>query len=392
MTIRRNAVKVAFESQLLLKGNKTGIGWCADNLIRGLAKEPDVDCQMNYFSKGVEPEKLDSLKEYTDLGITLNASSSWKATWYKLVWPFLKIPYHWFFGDKTDITQFFNYVIPPGVKGKKVTIVHDMAHLACRDTVRRKTRWWLDLTLKQSCRRADLILTVSEFSKSEIIKYLNMPEEKVRVMYPGVDLELFHPGYPDEQVQRAKKKYGIDGDYILYLGTIEPRKNIQRLIEAYDKLVTEGTVKNLPRLVLAGGRGWLCDDIYKAAEKASLRDKVQFTGYVDEEDIPLLLTGAEFLAFPSVYEGFGTPPVEALACGTPVLTANVASMPEVLREHAVYADPYSTDSIAEKIHYLHEHAELRERMKQEGPEYVKRYNWKNSVRALKQIYLEMMGK
>ena len=290
-------MKVAFESQLLLKGNKTGIGWCADNLIRGLAKEPDVDCQMNYFSKGVESEKLDSLKEYTDLGITLNASSSWKATWYKLVWPFLKIPYHCFFGDRADITQFFNYVIPPGVKGKKVTIGHDMAHLACRDTVRRKTRWWLDLTLKQSCRRADLILTVSEFSKSEIIKYLNMPEEKVRVMYPGVDLELFHPGYPDEQVQRAKKKYGIDGDYILYLGTIEPRKNIQRLIEAYDKLVTEGTVKNLPRLVLAGGRGWLCDDIYKAAEKASLRDKVQFTGYVDEEDIPLLLTGAEFLAF-----------------------------------------------------------------------------------------------
>ena len=105
MTIRRNAVKVAFESQLLLKGNKTGIGWCADNLIRGLAKEPDVDCQMNYFSKGVESEKLDSLKEYTDLGITLNASSSWKATWYKLVWPFLKIPYHCFFGDRADITH-----------------------------------------------------------------------------------------------------------------------------------------------------------------------------------------------------------------------------------------------------------------------------------------------
>ena len=112
---------------------------------------------------------------------------------------------------------------------------------------------------------------------------------------------------------------------------------------------------------------------------------------MDEEDIPLLLTGAEFLAFPSVYEGFGTPPVEALACGTPVLTANVASMPEVLKEHAVYADPYSTDSIAEKIRYLHEHAELRERMKQEGPEYVSRYSWQNSVCVLKKIYWEMMN-
>lgn len=385
-------MKVAFESQLLLKGNKTGIGWCADNLIRGLAKEPDVECQMNYFSKGVEPEKLDSLKEYADLGIKLNGISRWKATWYKLIWPFLQVPYSWFFGDQADITQFFNYVIPPGVKGKKVTIVHDMAHLACRNAVRKKTRWWLDLTLKQSCRRADRILTVSEFSKSEIIKYLHIPEEKIKVMYPGVDLDLFHPDYPEEQVQKAKQKYGIDGEYILYLGTIEPRKNLQRLIEAYEKLIVENQIKNLPKLVLAGGRGWLCDDIYKAAEKEYLHGKVKFTGYVDEADIPLLLTGAEFLAFPSVYEGFGTPPVEALACGTPVLTANVASMPEVLKDQAVYADPYSVDSIAEKIAYLHEQDTLRKTIKQTGPEYVKRYSWNHSVQNLKQIYLEMMGK
>lgn len=386
-------MKVAFESQLLLKGNKTGIGWCADNLIRGLAKEPDVECQMNYFSKGVEQEKLeDSLKEYTDLGVTLNGSSKWKAVWYKLVWPFLRVPYHWFFGDKADITQFFNYVIPPGVKGKKVTIIYDMSHLSCRDTVRKKTRWWLDLTLKQSCRRADMILTISEFSKSEILKYLDVPEEKIRVMYPGVNLELFHPGYPAEQIQKARKKYGIEGDYILYLGTIEPRKNLQRLIEAYEQVVTEEKTKCFPKLILAGGRGWLCDDIYKAADKKVLRDKVKFTGYVDETDIPLLLAGAEFFTFPSVYEGFGMPPIEALACGTPVLTADVSSMPEVLGEHAVYANPYSVDSIAEKIRYLHDNAELREQMKQDGSEYAKRYHWSNSVHTLKQVYLEMMGK
>ena len=119
---------------------------------------------------------------------------------YKLIWPFFPIPYSLFFGNDRQITQFVNFVVPPGVKGKKVTIVHDMAYKAYPETVYYKTRRWLQLTLKGSCRRADAIITVSEFSKQEIVKYLGVKPEKITVMPNGVDLELYHPNYTEEQV------------------------------------------------------------------------------------------------------------------------------------------------------------------------------------------------
>lgn len=265
-----------------------------------------------------------------------------------------------------------------------------MAHLACRETVRAKTKIWLDLVLKGSCKRADIILADSQFSKLEIIKYLNIPENKIRVMYPGVDLELFHPDYPEDEVKRACRKYGIEEKYILYTGTIEPRKNIKRLIEAYDSLANDPDIEKLPQLVLAGGKGWLCDDIYQAAGNAKLKDKIKFTGYVDEEDLPLLMKDAEIFCFPSLYEGFGIPPVEAMACGTPVLASNAAPMPEVLGEQALYVDPFSVDSIALGIKKLILDSDLREQMSDKGAEYAKRYDWKYSVECLNQVYRELV--
>jgi glycosyltransferase involved in cell wall biosynthesis len=383
-------LKIAFESQLLLKGNKTGIGWCADNWIRGMAGDPEYECQLNFFSGGVEKEKLDSLEEYRRLGIRLNPNGILKAAWYKLIWPFVPVPYHWFFGSDCQITQFFNYVIPPGVKGKKVTIVYDMSHLACRDTVRLKTKKWLDLVLAKSCKRADIIVTISEFSKQEIMKYMHIPEEKIRIAAPGVNLELFHNRYDTADIEKAKAKYGIAERYILYTGTIEPRKNLERLIQAYDRLVLQAGDKELPQLVLAGGKGWLYDNIYKAAEKPELRGKVLFTGYVDEADSPLLMSGAEYFCFPSVYEGFGMPPVEAMACGTPVMAAYAASLPEVLGEHAVYVDPLSVEDIAQTMKRLLEDDDLRARLRIEGPEHVKKYDWSNSLESLRKIYAELL--
>ena len=383
-------MKIAFESQLLINGNKTGIPCCAHNLIKGIAQEDGYSCQLNYFSKGISKEKLDNLNEYEELGIQRNASSCLKNSWYKYLWLlFPMIPYSCFFGKSAQVTQFFNYAVPPGVKGKTVTMVHDMAHLACRETVRIKTRIWLDLVLKASCKRADVILAVSEFSKSEILKYLNVPEEKIRVLHPGVDLELFHSGYSDQDVRDACCKYGIHERYILYTGTIEPRKNIQRLIEAYDNLASDSDIEELPQLVLAGGKGWLCDDIYKAAENSKVKDLINFTGFVDTEDLPLLMKGAEFFCFPSLYEGFGIPPVEAMACGTPILAAKAASLPEVLGDQAVYVDPLSVDSIALGMKKLILNPELRKKMASDGLEYVKRYDWKYSVEILSGIYKEL---
>lgn len=383
--------RIAFEAQLLLKGNKTGIGWCADNLIRGLLKEPEYDCQLNYFPKGCEEDKLLVMEEYRTAGARLNPCTFFKMVWYKMIWPILPVPYHWFFGSEAQITQFFNYVVPPGVKGKTVTMVHDMAHLACRDTVRLKTRKWLDLTLESSCRRADVIVTVSEFSKTEIIKYLNVPAEKIKVMMQGVNLNMYHNCYSKDEIYKTIEKYGISDNYILYVGTIEPRKNLKRLIEAYELLLEKDELKSMPQLVLAGGKGWLCDEIYQAANKENLQGKVLFTGYIDFEDSPKLMAGAQFFTFPSLYEGFGMPPVESIACGTPVLAANAASLPEVLGECAVYVDPYSVNSIAAGMEKLMKDSHLRTVLSEMGVKYAKRYDWNNSVKTLKKVYEELMN-
>lgn len=385
-------MKIAFESQLLLKGNKTGIGWCADNLIKGLAQIPEYECELNYFARGVSEEKQNTLEEYKALGIQTNPCKFFKDTWHKFLWPFLPIPYSCFFGSDQKITQFFNYVVPPGVKGKKVTFVHDMAHMACRDTVRLKTRKWLDLTLKSSCRRADVIITISSFSKQEIIEYLNIDPGKIKVMMPGVNLNLFHDRYTPKQIAGVRGKYGVRESYILYTGTIEPRKNLKRLIEAYELLIKQNRSQSLPQLVLAGGKGWLCNEIYEAAQKEELKGHILFTGYVDEMDLPLLMSGAKFFCFPSLYEGFGMPPIEAMACGTPVLAANVSSLPEVLGDCAVYVDPYSMEDIARGLEELLSDDVLRERLGFDGLEFAKRYDWKYSVETVEKIYCELMEK
>lgn len=377
-------VKIAFDAQLFLRGNKTGIGWCADNVIKTLSETGEYECQLNYFALGYDAEKLSALKEYQELGIKLRPCRWFHDIWYKFIWPFVPIPYSLFFGKGCQITQFFNFVIPPGIRGKKITFVHDMAHLACPETVRARTRRWLTLTLKKSCNRADVIITVSEFSKGEIIKYLGIAEEKIVVMPAGVDFELFRPDYPTEFIEMTKEKYGISGEYFLYLGTIEPRKNIRRMIEAYSLL--RDRRKDAPKLVLAGGKGWLCDSIYEWVETLNVKDDIIFTGYVDEQETPLLLSGARAFLFPSLYEGFGTPPVEAMACGTPVISSNTASMPEVIGDAGILVNPYSVKEISSAMEMLLLNEELQESLVLKGGERVKKYTWENSATVLKKVY------
>lgn len=382
-------MKVVFDGQLFLKGNKTGIAWCADNLIKELSRIPELDCRLNVFERGYSEEKLRILEEYRERGVALEECRWFNDVWYKLLWPFLPLPYRWFFSGDSQITQFFNYVIPPGVRGKKVTIIHDMSHLACPQYVRAKTKRWLDLTLKRSCERADAIVTVSEFSKSEIIKYMGVDPEKITVMPNAVDRNQYRADYPADQIEAVKRKYGITGDYFLYLGTIEPRKNIQRVIEAYAKLEEED--HTILPLILAGGRGWLCEPIYKSAAEVNRPDRIRFIGYVPQEDAPLLMAGATVFLFPSLYEGFGTPIIEAMACGVPVISSNTASMPEVVGDAGILVNPYSVDSIRDAMERVSIDAGLREELRNRGLERVKRFRWETSAAILMDMYRKLVS-
>ena len=170
----------------------------------------------------------------------------------------------------------------------------------------------LEMGLKRSMKRADIIITDSEFSKSEIVKYFPQHEKKIRVVPCGVDLERFHPCTEPERIPEVKKSLDIKGDYFLYLGTIEPRKNLERLITAYGHLADK-LGEDCPKLVMAGGKGWLNDGIYSRVERLGLTDKVIFTKYVPSDDLNPLMCGALAFVFPSIYEGFGMPPLEAMA-------------------------------------------------------------------------------
>lgn len=377
-------MKIAFDGQLLLEEKKTGIAWNAHHLILELAKDSENECVIQCFTLCAAPETLDRLRVYQSAGCTVECNRRWKASWYKLLWMMVPIPYRFFFRSETDIAQFFNFTVPPGAKGKKVVFIHDMAYKSCPQTVSRKTRLWLELSMKKSCRHAGHIVTVSAFSKKEISRYLHIPAKDITVVPNAVDHTVFHPGYSEGQIQQVLDKYGVEKEYLLYLGTIEPRKNLERLIGAYSRLLREK--KQLPQLVLAGKKGWLCDGIYQSVRNLHLENRILFTGYIEQADSPLLMCGAKVFIFPSLYEGFGMPPLEAMACGTPVIVSNTSALPEVVKDAGIAVDPESEEELSEAVKRLLEDHKYRESLSRLGIERAKKYTWANTAKMLMDVY------
>lgn len=380
-------MKVAFDAQLLFEKQKTGIGWNAKSLIDCLIEYPEIECTLNCFFIRDKNHSEKLLKEYKDKGCRIRQSHFIPARIYNHLERIFPFPYRFLFGSDAEITQFFNYTIPFGVAGKRVTMVHDMAFLACPDTVAKKTRRWLERNIHSYCRRADLILTVSEFSRQEIHRYLKIPLEKIEVIYNGVDLTQYHPSYPEEKIEKVKSNYHITGDYLLYLGTLEPRKNLEILIEAY-RLLRE-RMPEAPLLVLAGKKGWMYEGIFKKVKVYGLERNILFPGYVAETDVPALLSGARVFVFPSRYEGFGIPPLEAMACGIPVIVSDTSSLPEVVGDAGLLTPPENAEKLAEQMEHLITDKTLRERCIRAGLVRVQEFTWQKSARQLVKIYRKL---
>lgn len=374
-------LKVAFDGQLFLKGNKTGIAWCTEYLILELSKFHNIECIINVFTKNYSKEELEQLNKYREHGCKIQSCNWFHDTWYKYLWQLLPIPYSLFFNKKVDVTIFPNFIVPPGVKGKSIAIVHDMAYKACPETVREKTKWWLRKTMKGSCRRANHIVTVSHFSKEELMKYLKIKSNKITVIQNGVEQGLYHPNYDKKQIEEVKKKYHINEKYFLYLGTLEPRKNIVRIIRAYEKL--QKKQENIPKLVLAGGKGWLYEEIFELVKTLCLEDKIIFTGYVGTEEAPKLMCGAEGFLFPSLYEGFGMPVIEAMACGVPVITSNTTSLKEIAEGAAILVNPESEKDIYHALKILIQ--DDNQKWREKAMERIKNYTWSVSGIKMKKI-------
>lgn len=384
MILSRGNMQIAFDVSPMINSHKSGVGYCTHGFVKTMVSQYDNNYILNYISKPKYKENLNTLVGGKKVKIN---SFCFKNSVYKVASTFLPIPYGAFFKDSADITHFFNYYLPPGVKGKKIVTVHDMAYKRFPETVRFKTRKMLDISLKKSINRADLIITVSEFSKQEILSFFPQCARKIEVVYNGVDLNVFRPMSDQVMIEKVKRKYNIEGDFLLYLGTIEPRKNIERLLEAYSLIKKK--LRYYPKLVLAGGKGWLDSGIFRTLEKLKLKDNVVLSGYVGDEDVPVLMNAARAFLFPSIYEGFGMPPLEAMACGVPVLTASVASLPEVVGDAAVLVDPFSVDSISSGMKKIISDEKLRTQLSQKGKERAKLFSWEIVTEKLYKIYEDL---
>ncbi|HEY0097612.1 MAG TPA: glycosyltransferase family 1 protein [Pyrinomonadaceae bacterium] len=281
------------------------------------------------------------------------------------------------------------FTAPPFAPCPVVSTIHDLAFEHLPETFNRRSWMQLRLTVRRTARTAAHIITPSEFSRRDLIETYNVAPERV-----SVTLEAAAPHFRPasaEAITAVKRRYGINGDYVLAVGSIQPRKNLVRLVRAYSDLRRSRSQAKLPRLVLVGKRAWLYGETLRAVEQSGTGQDVIFTGYVPERDLPALYTGALCFVYPSYFEGFGLPPLEAMSCGAPVIAGDRTSLPEVVGDAGLLVNPFDTDAIGESLARLIDDEELRTRLRQRGLERAALFDWRDTARRTLQVYEQATG-
>lgn len=267
-----------------------------------------------------------------------------------------------------------------------VITIHDLAFIRFPQTFRAYNRIYLDLATRLSARRASRILAVSEHTKREVVGLLGIPPERV-IVTPNAARSHFRPPAP-AAIEQLRARHGLPERFVLYVGTLEPRKNLTTLLEAF--ALVSRSVPDVP-LLIGGGKGWMYEPIFARLEQLNLRDRVKFAGYLPEEELPLWYAAATVFVFPSIYEGFGMPPLEAMACGTPVITSNTSSLPEVVGDAGLMVAPTDTIGLAEAIRRVLVNADLRAELRQRGLARARRFSWADTAAKTLVAYREAIA-
>ena len=368
--------KISLEIQAAC-GIKTGIGWYIYNLVKNLKENNNNEYTgevFNFMSRK-------NLEDFSKINLNIKQNKVIPYPIYDKIKRKLPIKYNRLIGTKSDIYHFFNFTIPKNIDGKVILTIYDTVFITAKETIDFKRP--IDDYIN-SAKQADKIITVSESAKRDIIKNLGIEANKIDVIYPGIDLEMYNKNYTDEEKKKVKKKYFLPENYLLFLGTIEPRKNLVNVLKAFAKFKEKD--KKM-KLVVSGKSGWKSENIPELIESLGIKDDIIFTGYVDESDKVLIYKLAKIFLFPSIYEGFGMPILEAMAAGIPVITSNCSSMPEVVGESGILINPNSYDEICNAIEDItnEDRKSLQKRITL-GIERSKKFTWDESSKKLELLY------
>lgn len=301
-----------------------------------------------------------------------------------VLWHRLRVPLPLeLFTDAIDLFHGTDYLLPPLRRTKGIITVHDLSFFLLPEAADPRLARFLQRALPRSLARADMVVADSERTRRDLLGLFTLDPERVVTVPLGVSPRFRRVTEP-AALEAVRRRYHLPAAFVLFVATIEPRKNLVRLVEAYDLLRRE--LRQAPPLVLAGGAGWRNEPLFQRIASLELEDAVHFIGFVREEDLPALLSAATVFVYPSLYEGFGLPPLEALACGTPVVATTAGALPEVLGSAALLVDPEDVQALAEALHRALTDEEVRLRAATAGPEQAARYTWEGAAQRMLSIY------
>lgn len=354
-----------------LAGNET----YATNLIEALAEIDKVNRYTLYVTK---PE---AIKRFRDRWANVGVRRTLPHT------PLIRIPFTLSLElrrRKVDLLH-VQFTAPPFAPCPVVATFHDLAFEHIPETFNRRSWMQMRLTVRRTARTAAHIVTPSEYSRDDITRTYGVPQNRITVT-PLAAAARFRFVADEAARREVQNRYGIAGAYILAVGSIQPRKNLVRLFKAYARLSRQVAKGNLPSLVIVGKQAWLSSETLRAARGVESAKPIIFTGYVPEDDLPALYSGALCFVYPSFFEGFGLPPLEAMSCGAPVITGNRTSLPEVVGDAGLMVDPFDEDAIADAMRRIIEDTPLRENLRTRGFEQARRFTWHATARRTLAAY------
>jgi glycosyltransferase involved in cell wall biosynthesis len=370
-------MRIAFDGTTLRPG-RTGVGYYTEHLLHHLAARAADDDIVVISNRPVDTTR--PLPPRVRI-----ARSSWRIP--RMVWMQTLGP-RMLRRERVDVVHFTNGMVPLVSPVPTVVTIHDMS-LTLYPRYHPARRVLLNRPLVDiAARRADAIITVSQSAKRDIVRLYGLPPERVHVVHEAA-APSFRPIHDSSERERVRRRYALADRFVLYVGTIEPRKNLPKLIEGFARRRKAGDLPH--QLVCAGPYGWLSRDIEDRIERLQVEDAIRFTGYVPFDDLPVLYSLAEMFVFPSLYEGFGLPVIEAMACGTPVVTGDVAALSEVSGGSVEHVDRLDAESLGEAMVRLARSRERRENLSALGLQRSHAFSWDRAARETLEVYRQAVG-